>query len=171
MLPDRAGTYVLLLHVAETVADRWIEVGRLGRFPLAAGWYAYVGSARGSGGLAARVGHHLRLPRSYHWHIDYLRAVSRPVLVWYTTDPERENAGKRGEKLECLWAQALIQLPGATIPIPRFGASDCRCPAHLVHYPRPPALTSFARMTGNTIQCTPVRPTRHSQSQSHSHSQ
>lgn len=159
MLPDQPGTYALLLHVAATGDNRWIEIGRMGRFPLTTGWYVYVGSARGSGGLAARVGHHLRPSQSYHWHIDYLRAASRPVLVWYTTDPERETAGRSEiRKLECLWAQALTQLPGATIPIPRFGASDCCCPAHLFRYPTPPALAPFARITGSVIQCAHIRP-------------
>jgi hypothetical protein len=35
--------------------------------------------------------------------------------------------------------QPTDQLPGMTIPVPRFGSSDCRCPAHLVYFgERPP---------------------------------
>ncbi len=36
------------------------EMGRLGRFDIIPGYYAYVGSAFGSGGLPARLGHHLK---------------------------------------------------------------------------------------------------------------
>ncbi|WP_462322980.1 DUF123 domain-containing protein, partial [Halochromatium sp.] len=43
------------------------------------------------------------------------------------------------ERLEHRWAQALGALPGARWPLPRFGASDCRCPAHLVALPEPPS--------------------------------
>ena len=32
----------------------------------------------------------------------------------------------------------LSELPGARLLVPRFGASDCRCPGHLVYLPRRP---------------------------------
>ena len=40
--------------------------------------------------------------------------------------------------------QALAALPNACVPIPHFGASDCRmgCPAHLIAVPPHLSLTS-----------------------------
>ena len=52
------------------------------------------------------------------WHIDYLTAVAALDDVWYTTDKVHR---------ECLWADALRQIRGATVPLERFGSSDCRC--------------------------------------------
>lgn len=133
------GTYVLILHL-ETVTS--IEVGRLGCFDFAPGYYAYVGSACGPGGLAGRLRHHLALtlrrgvhaaPRR-HWHIDYLRDAAEVVEVWL-------GAGAAGR--EHAWAALLQQLAGATLPVARFGASDCTCPAHLFHFPAMPSLEAF----------------------------
>ena len=119
ILTPRPGIYALGLVLSEEV---FIEVGALGRWRFPAGLYVYVGSAWGAGGLAARVGRHLRGGTSLHWHIDYLRAVSRPVAVWLAP----------GRRDECAWAAQLLARPGARVIAPRFGASDCTCPAHLV---------------------------------------
>ncbi len=66
-LPGRAGTYILLVHLT---CPAVLSVGRLGTYPLPAGMYAYCGSARGAGGLRARINRHLRLEKPIHWHID-----------------------------------------------------------------------------------------------------
>jgi Uri superfamily endonuclease len=120
------GTYALHLVVSRA---QLIEVGRLGQQYLPIGDYFYLGSARGAGGLRARVGRHLRGDGARHWHIDYLRAIAEVCEVFYAvTDTS----------LECAWSQALAQLPQAFIPIPHFGSSDCRsgCAAHLIAFPR-----------------------------------
>ena len=134
MLPDRPGTYALILRLAHLAT---IGVGRLGCFQFPPGWYAYVGSAHGPGGLAARVSRHLRWPKPLHWHVDYLRAVAEPIEAWFAV-----GSGRR----ECAWAEGLADLPGAAIPVPRFGASDCRCAAHLIYFVGPPDLAAFVRM-------------------------
>lgn len=139
MPPDRAGTYVLILRLPRHAT---ISVGRLGRFRFPAGWYAYVGSARGPGGLAARISRHRRSSKSLHWHVDYLRLYTHPVAVWYAIGDQKK---------ECAWAQVLSKLPGAFVPAPRFGASDCHCPAHLVYFDAPPELSPFARAVGETV--------------------
>jgi Uri superfamily endonuclease len=133
MAPDCPGTYVLILKLPHS-AD--ICIGRLGSFRFPAGWYAYAGSARGPGGLAARLAHHLRSSKPLHWHIDYLRAQAHPVEIWYT-------AGE--QKRECIWARALSGLSSASVPVSRFGASDCHCLAHLVCSPAPPDLAAFTQ--------------------------
>ena len=42
------GTYVLLLHLPD---NEQLTIGKLGTFDFPAGWYAYVGSAFGPGGV------------------------------------------------------------------------------------------------------------------------
>lgn len=113
-LPDAPGTYLLLLRLDGPAR---LEVGRLGAVTFSAGLYAYVGSARGTGGLRARVGRHLRAEKPLHWHIDRLTARAAVVAAWWRESPDR---------LECHWAQTVLALPGGG-----FGASDCACRAHL----------------------------------------
>lgn len=55
MLSDEPGTYILILKSAVT---RRVRVGRLGNLQLCAGYYVYIGSAFGPGGLRARIDHH-----------------------------------------------------------------------------------------------------------------
>ncbi len=112
------GVYILVIAVERPVE---IEVGRLCAVGFAAGTYAYVGSARGPGGIEARVGRHLRRRKKLHWHIDYL--LSHPeaqVKGIYVLETE--------EAVECMVAKGLAE---ACEVIPGFGSSDCRCPGHL----------------------------------------
>lgn len=119
--PGLRGTYVLILRLARPAV---ITVGHLGTFPLAVGWYAYVGSAFGAGGLRGRLKHHLSPAKKLHWHIDYLTAAAPVATVWYcASDIPYEHT----------WAARLRALPDTLMPIARFGASDCRCPAHLFY--------------------------------------
>jgi Uri superfamily endonuclease len=130
-LPDEKGTYVLIACVPQM---KRIEVGQLGQFDIVSGLYAYVGSAFGAGGLAARIGHHLESTAAPHWHIDYLLQVAKPVEVWYAV-------GDR--KLEHHWADLLEQ--ALRIPIPRFGSSDYHRSraSHLFYSKRRPAFGWF----------------------------
>ena len=130
-MTDAPGTYALLLRATE---KQGIEVGALGSMTVRPGVYVYLGSAFGPGGLRARVRRHGRGDGALHWHVDYLRAVTTLDAVWYTHDPERR---------ECAWAEALRRLPGATVPLDGFGASDCSCSAHLVRFKSTPVLSSF----------------------------
>lgn len=134
------GSYLLLLGLA---APASLEIGRLGRHTLEPGRYVYLGSALGSGGVAARLARHLRpdkraptwrpptwRPPTWrpHWHIDYLTSIA-PIIA--TVDAYGLD------RRECTWAQALAALPGATAPVRGFGSSDCRsgCLAHLWRLP------------------------------------
>ena len=132
-LPALPGCYALVLRLdAETV----LAVGKLGSFTFPLGDYVYVGSARGPGGLRARVRRHARADKRYHWHIDYL--LAQACLRAYTHRQARlvdVHAVPGDERWECGWAATLLRLPGAAVIAPGFGASDCRCPTHLVHFP------------------------------------
>jgi Uri superfamily endonuclease len=125
------GTYLLVLQLEQALHD--LAVGRFGRFAFAAGYYLYVGSALGSGGLAARLRHHLRRDKPrLHWHIDYLRPHARVVETWAVASPTR---------LECDWCGSLRVAPELTLPIRHFGSRDRGCPGHLFYAPRRPSLS------------------------------
>jgi len=132
------GTYALLLRLDK---PELIQVGKLGEFTFPAGWYVYVGSARGPGGLAARLARHRRCAadgKHLRWHVDYLLERARLVEVWSRGGWPSAPAGQR---LECEWARVFVDAPGGAIPVPRFGASDCRCPAHLIYFATHPVDT------------------------------
>ena len=71
-LPEDKGTYVLIARVSQM---KRLRIGSLGEFDIVPGFYAYVGSAFGSGGLRARIGYHLESTAEPHWHIDDLPQV------------------------------------------------------------------------------------------------
>jgi Uri superfamily endonuclease len=123
-----SGSYLLWLRSDEAHS---ISVGALGKMDVTPGVYAYAGSAFGPGGVKARVGRHVRGEGALHWHVDYLRAVADLAAVWFTHDDVRR---------ECGWAEVLRNLPGATVPMDGFGASDCTCPAHLIRFDQRPDL-------------------------------
>jgi len=130
--PDaRPGTYALLLRIDSTEIAL---IGRRNRLPLAPGWTVYAGSAFGPGGVAARLAHHRRTASRPHWHIDFLRHHAALAAAWYSHDAVRR---------ECLWAEVLARDLGGGLPPFRFGASDCRCPAHLSLFEARPPLAAF----------------------------
>jgi len=125
-LKSATGTYMLLIQLPQSAR---VAVGRLGTLAFRVGWYAYAGSALGPGGLQARLARHARIEKRIHWHIDYLLEQARLVQSWQIACPIR---------LECAWAAALLKLSNAQVAIHRFGASDCRCPGHLIYWPTRP---------------------------------
>ncbi len=118
----KPGTYALVLRC---LRKKKILIGKLGALKLRIGYYIYVGSAFGPGGVFARVNHHRRILKSYRWHIDYLIPAVEIVDVWYSRDPK---------KREHQWADALMGISGVEIPLQGFGSSDCRCRAHLFFF-------------------------------------
>jgi len=132
-LPEDTGTYVL---VASVCRMKRLKVGALGKFDIVPGFYSYVGSAFGSGGLRARIGHHLESTAAPHWHIDYLLRLATPIEVWYST---------QNRKLERHWADLLAEMPGFRLPIARFGSSDYHRSrsSHLFYSKRRPSFRCF----------------------------
>jgi Uri superfamily endonuclease len=132
------GTYALVLACRSA---RPLRIGRLGAVELQPGFYVYVGSAFGPGGLAARLQHHQGIAARPHWHVDYLRAACELMEVWHTTDTAHR---------EHLWAKTVGALSGARVPLPGFGSSDCDCVAHLYTFNRPPLIRAFRHRLGTT---------------------
>jgi Uri superfamily endonuclease len=118
---ETGGTYTLLVALPSTAV---IEVGALGEHRFPAGWYAYTGSAFGSGGFA-RVERHRGLAAgerdTRHWHVDYLLGHPDATL--------REVVRSPGADIECAVAR---RLPDGLVA--GFGASDCDCRSHLAHF-------------------------------------
>ncbi|NEU57033.1 DUF123 domain-containing protein [Halorussus sp. MSC15.2] len=118
------GTYTLLVELAEPAT---VEFGAAGERDLSAGWYAYTGSAFGTGGFA-RVERHRELARgerdARHWHVDYLlgHPDSRVASVVKTA----------GEDAECEVSRAIETHGGPGVEsVAGLGASDCDCDSHL----------------------------------------
>jgi sugar fermentation stimulation protein A len=121
------GVYHLVLRLAKRTT---LRVGRLGQFAFPAGYYVYTGSAMS--GLEARLARHRRRRKKLRWHIDYL--LRRAELVDALAIPSRR-------RIECARNRRVLRMQGAEVVAPGFGSSDCRCPAHLVWFRAPPALT------------------------------
>ena len=120
--PDAPGAYALLILLKRRFTG---PVGRLGAVALPRGAYLYLGSARGPGGLRARLARHARSDKKPHWHIDRLTAAGRLTAMLAVPDGS-----------ECDLADRARALPGAAVPVAGFGSSDCRhCAAHLIAVP------------------------------------
>lgn len=132
------GTYAVIFRCP---APAQVQVGRLGTVALRKGYYVYVGSAFGPGGVRARVARHCRQEKRRRWHIDYLRDFVEPLGAWFSHEPRH---------LEHQWAGSLGSLPGAQA-IGKFGCSDCRCGSHLFYFAARPALAPFRRAAGASV--------------------
>lgn len=117
------GYYILMLELRRNTP---VKVGGLGTFSFSPGLYCYIG--RAIKGLKKRIIRHFLQGHPKRWHIDYLIPFTTPVGVLLF--PLREGIS------ECNLAQTLRKLGGQHFP-PHFGASDCRCPGHLLFFPTP----------------------------------
>ncbi len=136
----KTGTYILLL---KSDSEMEIQIGRLKAHLFPPGFYAYIGSAFGPGGLKSRIGRHLTKTKKCHWHIDYLRSCIEPYEVWYSN-----HRGKQ----ECAWLRLLCATDGACCPCAGFGSSDCNCPSHLVYFKRRPSFAGFKQRIDVPLQ-------------------
>ncbi|ATQ68706.1 MULTISPECIES: GIY-YIG nuclease family protein [Methylosinus] len=117
--PAAPGAYAMIVALD---APLLAKAGRRSAV-LAAGRYIYCGSARGPGGLRARLGRHMRRGKARRWHIDQLTEAGRVLGAWIAPGGD-----------ECALVTALAALP---IPLEGFGSSDCpRCRSHLLHWPQ-----------------------------------
>lgn len=125
-LPADGGTYVLMFRAQQRCN---VRIGALGTGNFPAGYYLYVGSAHGGGGLRARVGRHVARDKTQRWHIDYLRPELLALAVWWQACPAR---------LEDTWVEHMPTL-GMAPSMHGFGASDSRHGSHLFYSTRQPS--------------------------------
>jgi len=120
------GTYTLVL---ERDASGPISVGALGETEFPAGWYAYTGSALGSGGFG-RIDRHRAVAAgdndTRHWHIDYLLGDAATTV---------DRVATTEADVECAVAR---RVDGPTADgfdrVDAFGCSDCDCRSHLIRH-------------------------------------
>ncbi|WP_420406378.1 GIY-YIG nuclease family protein [Nisaea sp.] len=118
------GSYLLFL---ELQVPRSVKIARRDA-ALPAGLYAYAGSAKGPGGLRARLGRHLRGDGRTRWHIDQItvQAHARAGFAYRS-------------RTECELVRTLLENSEFSVPIERFGSSDCKtCASHLLQFQAAP---------------------------------
>lgn len=116
--PDAKGAYALAIRLDDPVA--FTLRGTTHRFPP--GCYVYAGSARGPGGIRARLQRHFRHEKKPHWHVDRLTGTA--TRLWGFAIPGGS---------ECEIAARLGRVAGFSHPLAGFGSSDCPvCVSHLL---------------------------------------
>lgn len=100
--------------------DMTLTIGKLGTHHFLKGRYIYVGSAKKN--ILARVNRHIQVEKVSRWHFDYLRP--------YGTITDVQSYGD--EIAECELAEFLTSQYSASLPMKKFGSSDCRCFSHLL---------------------------------------
>ena len=129
------GTYALFLVLDEGLT---IKVGSLGEHRFPRGAYVYAGSAEG--GLGPRLLRHARDQKNVHWHVDHLTIREECQVVGAVTFPP-------GTLGECDIVESLGRLQWVEVAPPGFGATDHRCPGHLVRLGERPYLLELAVLT------------------------
>lgn len=121
-ISDKKGSYCLVFHLEKS---KNVAIGKLGTFYFPKGYYYYFGSAKGSGGLQARINRHVSMEKKKFWHIDYLRADLIFIAAVYSIEINKE----------CEWGQKIERKFSFDVPANGFGSSDClsSCKTHLLH--------------------------------------
>jgi Uri superfamily endonuclease len=127
MLPAK-GTYTLIVFLSKEVR---LKVGKLGTQRFPAGYYAYTGSALGTGASSPkqRVTRHLEKRKQKFWHIDFLLAHENATVTAVI-------AAQTDRKAECNMNLFVKKKLEAKIPVVGFGSSDCKqnCESHLLYF-------------------------------------
>jgi len=120
------GSYILVIFLEN---DSKIRIGGLGLVAFKRGFYCYVGSALGPGGIEKRVGRHLRTCKekkcSPHWHIDRLLLAPGVSIM--------EVFASRAA--ECGLSDIVMAESDGSVG--GFGCSDCNCRSHLHFFAKP----------------------------------
>ena len=117
------GVYAVILRLKR---HSILKIGRKD-FNLNPGVYVYAGSALGAGGIAARLGRHLKTfttgTKKKHWHIDSLLPFSEVFTPVYAYS---------FKKMECELVKSLKEMGFQTVR--GFGSTDCLsgCGGHLI---------------------------------------
>jgi len=119
---SECGTYIAVLKSNKAGT---LQVGKFGELPVNKGYYVYIGSAFGPGGIKSRLNHHVKISSSPHWHIDYLRIE---------TLFHKAYASYSYKHKECSWASMFAEDANSVEPLKGFGSSDCKCRTHLYYF-------------------------------------
>jgi len=116
------GVYIMYITLG---SKKRLKVGSLKLQSFDAGLFAYVGSARGPGGLRGRLRRHMGLkgrPRALHWHVDHI--ISNPdskIVGFHVLEGASEHL-----VAEKVGSFARVSFRG-------FGCSDCNCNSHFFY--------------------------------------
>lgn len=120
-ITDEKGAYLLLMRL-EQAAE--FELRNSVSVRLERGWLAYAGSARGGGGLRARLRRHFRTEKALHWHVDRLTVYAAEIAALPVPDGN-----------ECDLVARLLRSPAFDIAVRGFGNTDCAtCDSHLLRF-------------------------------------
>ena len=141
-IPSIPGIYALIFVIDRESA---VRIGRLGVFNFSPGTYVYFGSAKGPGGLRARLSRHFSRKKRMHWHIDFLLVSPHTKLLAAVYSPT-------DSLVECDLVEKALHPSSAEVPVKGFGSSDCRrgCPAHLLKGLSVNSVTEIFRSLGLT---------------------
>ena len=118
-IPDAKGAYVLQIDLP---APRVLLIKKFMGKVLSPGRYYYCGSAKGGGGMAARVGRHFKADKPIRWHVDHLTVGGTVTTALLVPDGS-----------ECDLVDELARAYHVVAPLRGFGASDCRrCASHML---------------------------------------
>ena len=113
------GAYLIGLALSSDIA---LRLATCSARELKAGSYLYCGSARGAGGIAARVKRHFRRHKTPHWHLDRLTVFAEQIAALPVPGGN-----------ECDLVEQLLRSRRFEIAAAGFGSSDCRrCEGHLL---------------------------------------
>jgi len=126
-LPEK-GIYTLVVFFPK---EARLKVGKLGTKSFPAGYYAYTGSALGTGSssLKQRITRHLHKRKQKFWHIDFLLAHENATVTSVI-------AAHINGKAECDMNLSIKRKLRAKTLVMGFGASDCKqnCGSHLLYF-------------------------------------
>ena len=114
--PSLPGVYAMAIEFADAVA---VTLSGQPPITLPAGRYLYCGSAKGPGGLKARLSRHMRRGKSVRWHVDQLTEQGL----------DDRRFGYFPEVTSARWCECVricqCQLPGSAAVIARPAAVIC----------------------------------------------
>lgn len=124
------GSYVILLENREEFKT---SVGFLGALKFERGFYAYIGSMFGPGGLEARIRRYL-VGGKKHWHIDYILGRMQIISAYILSE----------RNFESVLAKASVKMFQY---VKGFGCSDKRDDiSHLLYFRCKSELEEFIKL-------------------------
>lgn len=112
------GAYVLVMHLDAPLRFARAKISEASL----SGWLIYAGSARGGGGIGARLERHFKKNKRIHWHVDELTVAANRLAAIVMPGGS-----------ECEIVERLVGSGAFQPALQGFGSTDCRrCPAHLL---------------------------------------